>query len=143
MGGHEIGQRVLFFPVFSVAGLKLLPELLVHCMLRLSHKVQNTVGHMLRGHPELPADMIFDQFLQKFSLPVRQHIIEADAGTNENLSDLRNPFQLAEKPDIIGVIRPEIRAGFREQTGAVRAGAFVSCFSQAGKRKSAVGPPTS
>ena len=93
-------------------------------MLRLSHKVQNTVGHMLRGHPELTADMIFDQFLQKFPLPVRQHIIEADTGTHENLSDLRNPFQLAEKPDIIGVIRPEIRAGFREQTGTVRAGAL-------------------
>lgn len=59
MGGHKVRQRVLIFVMLFITGVKPLQKLLIHRMLRFSHKMQHLIGNMLRGYPELAADVVF------------------------------------------------------------------------------------
>ena len=77
MGRHQIGNQILFFIDFLVDPAVAAGKLLIYPVGRLSHLLQDGLGHMLRRYLQLTADMVAAQLLQERIILICQHIVEA------------------------------------------------------------------
>lgn len=90
-------------------------------MRRLAHTGKHPVGHMLRSHLQLAADVVFYQFPEKPVVFVVNQVIKADTGTDKDFFYSGQGTQLPKKSQIIGVIDLQILAGRRKQALVCRA----------------------
>ena len=81
----------------------------------LVHSRQRALRHMLRGYLQLAGHVVLDQLLQKAVVLVKQGVVEADAGTDEDLLDSRHLPKAAEKVHVLLLVR----MGLHDGTGIV------------------------
>ena len=112
MGGHEVGLHVLIPFQLGVDLDVFRQEALVDPVLRLAHQPQHPLRHVLRRGLQPAADVVAAQLFQHSPVVlVRQQVIEAHAGTDE---DLFHSGQLPQPPQqlhIFAVVGLHIRAG--------------------------------
>ena len=133
VGGHQIGNNILFLSGLLVHLIKKADKLAVYPVPGLSHLRENIVRDMLRRHTQLSADVVLTEFSQKSPVPVRQQIIKAESGPHKYFFDARKTAQFFQQRQIITVVNLQIRTGFREKTAPVFASA-VSHLLLAGGR---------
>ena len=140
MGGHEVGHQILLLAQCAVHGLVFLTESLEYLGPGLPHFIQHRVDAVLRGHLQLPADVVFRQLPQEIVLFLRQHIVEADAAADKDLLHPGDGPELPQQGDIVRMVRVQIGAGLRRETAAVRAEAQLFLFQAAGMAEIGRGP---
>ena len=64
---------------------------------RFPHHGEDFVIHMLRGHFQLSADMVFYKIPKKFIGRIQHQIIKTDSGPYKNFFNLRHLSQLAKQ----------------------------------------------
>ena len=120
---HQIRHHELLQSASVVGLLEQLHELLVHLMLRLAHHAEYGIGNVLRRHAQLPAHMVLAQLAhERLALvAIRQHVIEADARTHEDLLHARQLAQFAQKLQVVRVVGVQLAARLRREAMLVTA----------------------
>ena len=89
MAGHEVRYDILLESQLAVDLLKFLHEAVIDLDLRLAHLLQYPVGDVLRCHTHLSGDVVLADLAEELLIRIRHEVIEAEAGTDEDLLDAR------------------------------------------------------
>ena len=95
--------------------LKAAREALEHLGRGLAHAAQHAGADVFRGHLELAADVVGDEFAQKRPVLIREGVVKAHAGAHEHLFHPGNFAQGAEDVHIFAVAGVEVFAGLGEE----------------------------
>ncbi len=125
MRRDEIRDYKLFLAQTSVFRRVFLAEFFKYAPIRLVHALQHIIGNVLRRYLESSADMMFAQFPQKIVAGVCEHIIETNAGTDEDLFHPRQTAQRPENFDIFPMVYFHIAADLRVKAVPVSAYAML------------------
>ena len=86
------------------------------------------VIHVLRGHLQLAAYVVFAQFLEKLAVSVRKKVVEPDSGADKDFLDPGQGPDLPQEFDVFPVIHGQVLAEVVADAFLVRADAFGPAF---------------
>ena len=115
MARHQVRHHILIFSYFLIDCRKFFAKTVKHLPFGFAHIIQHPFTHMLRRHPQLPADMVLAQLPQKAVVLVGQQVIIPDTGTHKHFFDAGQFSQPRQKRAVFPVGNLHILARLRKQ----------------------------
>ena len=111
--------------------------------MRLAHFIEHHRRAMLGGNLELAADVMGYKLPEEAVILILKQVIIAYARADKDLLDLGERAHGAQDIEILGVVGLELGHGSGARHFLPLQSPLLSCPSQDGRRKLAVGPPIS